>query len=82
MVILSHKNEEIAAIGKNLLPVTYALYQDIRFFYHHHRLQYSGWTAHQRVTGHISTTTHFKWDNLDASILLTHPFRTPPPFPP
>ena len=27
----------------------------IRVYQQYHRLQSSGWTAHQRVTGHIST---------------------------
>ena len=36
-------------------PFIYDLYYNIRAYHQRHRLQSIGWTAHQRVTEHIST---------------------------
>ena len=44
-----------------LLHFAYVLYQDILLFHQHHRTQFSGWTAHQRMTGYISTDHNPKY---------------------
>ena len=41
-------------MGKFIAFYLHLLY-DIQEYHYHHRLQYSGWTAHQCVAGHIST---------------------------
>ena len=52
--VLSHKLK-IAPIWENLLPFTYVLYHEIRMFHQCYHLQSIGYTAHQRVMGHIYT---------------------------
>ena len=47
----------------NLSPFAYILYQNIHLFHQRHHLQSSGWTAHQGVTGHISTKDQYPRDN-------------------
>ena len=51
---LSGKLRNSTHTGKSS-PFIYILYYDIQAYHQHHRLQSSVWTAHQRVTGYIST---------------------------
>ena len=52
------------------LSFTYNIYYNIRAFHQYHRLQSSSWTAHLRVTGHISTGYEPKSSWLGGGILL------------
>ena len=49
------ENPAVVPIQGKSLPFNYYIYQDIRAFHQYHCLQSSGWTAHLRVIGHIST---------------------------
>ena len=59
--------------GGGLSPFTYVLYQFIRLFWQHHCLHYIGWTAHQYVTGHISTgyEPNYSWSGYTISINIS-----------
>ena len=66
-------------MGK-FFPSAYVLYQDICLFHQIHRLQSSGWTARQRVTGYISTnvldlpTTIYCWSLFHLLLIIFHDF--------
>ena len=52
------------------MPFTYVLYEDIQAYHQRHRLQSSGWTAHQRVTGYVSTGYKPKSFGSGGSVLI------------
>ena len=52
--VRAHHSRNLTKVSY-LDPFAYNTYQDIQAEHQYHHLQSSGWTAHQSVTGHIST---------------------------
>ena len=63
---LSGKLRNSTHTGKSS-PFIYILYYDIQAYHQHHRLQSSGWTAHQRVTVNISTNIYWHATSIDCT---------------